>query len=70
MLLVAGLPLCRRRGQCGSVLLARESLELTKPASFGLMLWKVRKVLMEKREKEEQSRAGIFFFPHLLLFFF
>lgn len=64
--------LCKRRGQRGSVLLARESLELPKPASLGLVLWKVRKALMEKREQEEQSRAAILFIYLLLIccFFF
>lgn len=62
--------LCERRGQHGSVLLARESLEPPKPASLGLVLWKVRKVLMEKREQEEQSRAGTFFFLLICCFFF
>lgn len=54
------------------MLLATESLELPKPASFGLVLWKVRKVLMEQREKEEQSRAGIsfLFFLSFVAFFF
>lgn len=64
--------LCKRRGQRGSVLLARESLELPKPDSLGLVLWKVRKALMEKREQEEQSRAAILFIYLLLIccFFF